>query len=321
MSRVSRAFAAATAWMPKGWGDAGRQLAILVGVDVIYELGRGIADGSKPTAIRHGAQVISFERSTPLALRAGPAEVLPARPLDDRSRQLPLPERPVLDRHRLPRLALPLPQRVLLLRPQHVRGRDVPGADRLRRLPDRAAAPVPQDGFIDTVTKYSSVNSDSSLAKVFINPYAAVPSMHCAFALMIGGQRRRGLSPLVGEAWWAFWPILIAWVVIVTANHYWVDWALGWLVALAQLRDRQRRPGALETGSVGLAPARRRRRGRRGRGEVEAPRAGRRGASGTSSLISRWHRRRLPGHPAADATAAPPRPATARNCARTPAIA
>jgi membrane-associated phospholipid phosphatase len=34
------------------------------------------------------------------------------------------------------------------------------------------------------------------------------------------------------KALWAFWPLLITWVVIVTANHYWVDAALGWLVAL-----------------------------------------------------------------------------------------
>ena len=90
----------------------------------------------------------------------------------------------------------------------------------------------PGDGFVDTVTKYSSVNSHSSIAKVFINPYAAVPSMHCAFALMIGGSGVLVCRHWWSRAWWAFWPILVAWVVIVTANHYWVDWALGWLVAL-----------------------------------------------------------------------------------------
>ena len=40
----------------------------------------------------------------------------------------------------------------------------------------------PHDGFVDTITDFSNVNHDSALAKVFINPYAAVPSMHCAFA-------------------------------------------------------------------------------------------------------------------------------------------
>ena len=86
----------------------------------------------------------------------------------------------------------------------------------------------PEHGFIDTITDFSNVNHDSSLAKIFINPYAAVPSMHCAFALMIavtgvdwsaatGGRRPSGPSGRCS----------IVWVVIVTANHYWVDAALG----------------------------------------------------------------------------------------------
>ena len=45
----------------------------------------------------------------------------------------------------------------------------------------------PEYGFVDTINDFSNVNHDSGLAKIFINPYAAVPSMHCAFAMMIGG--------------------------------------------------------------------------------------------------------------------------------------
>src|SRR5262245_66662549 len=40
----------------------------------------------------------------------------------------------------------------------------------------------PDDGFIDTINQFSGVNHDSALAKSFITPYAAIPSMHCAFA-------------------------------------------------------------------------------------------------------------------------------------------
>jgi membrane-associated phospholipid phosphatase len=91
----------------------------------------------------------------------------------------------------------------------------------------------PEYGFVDTITDFSGINHDSALAKIFINPYAAVPSMHCAFALMIGGTGVMVCRRWWAKALWAFWPFLIAWVVIVTANHYWVDWALGWLVAIA----------------------------------------------------------------------------------------
>ena len=91
----------------------------------------------------------------------------------------------------------------------------------------------PEHGFVDTITDFSGVNHDSSLAKIFINPYAAVPSMHCAFALMIGATGFKVCRHWFSRAFWAAWPLLIAWVVIVTANHYWFDVALGWLVAVS----------------------------------------------------------------------------------------
>jgi membrane-associated phospholipid phosphatase len=89
----------------------------------------------------------------------------------------------------------------------------------------------PQHGFVDTITDFSNVNHDSTLAKIFINPYAAVPSMHCAFALMIGVTGVRVCRNWAPKALWACWPLVIAWVVIVTGNHYWVDVVLGWSVA------------------------------------------------------------------------------------------
>jgi hypothetical protein len=30
---------------------------------------------------------------------------------------------------------------------------------------------------------------------------------------------------------WALYPLLVFFVVVVTANHFWVDGALGWMVA------------------------------------------------------------------------------------------
>ncbi|PQK91121.1 hypothetical protein CG434_23910, partial [Pantoea ananatis] len=61
---VRSAFASVSAKLPKDWGDVGRQIGILVGVDIAYELVRGIADSQRADAITHGAQVINFEQST-----------------------------------------------------------------------------------------------------------------------------------------------------------------------------------------------------------------------------------------------------------------
>jgi membrane-associated phospholipid phosphatase len=63
------------------------------------------------------------------------------------------------------------------------------------------------------------------------NPYAAVPSMHVAFALMIGWPLARlARHPLV-RALWLLYPFLMAFVIVVTANHFIVDALLGALAA------------------------------------------------------------------------------------------
>ena len=98
----------------------------------------------------------------------------------------------------------------------------------------------PEYGFVDTINDFSNVNHDSALAKIFINPYAAVPSMHCAFAMMIGGTGFMVCRHWFSKAFWALWPLLVAWVTIVTANHYWVDAVLGWVVALTAALVAQR---------------------------------------------------------------------------------
>ena len=70
----------------------------------------------------------------------------------------------------------------------------------------------PEYGFVDTLNDFSDVNHDSALAKIFINPYAAVPSMHCAFAMMIGATGIMVCRHWWSKAWWAFWPLLVSWV-------------------------------------------------------------------------------------------------------------
>jgi hypothetical protein len=230
---MSRVLSAVGGWLPKGWGDAGRQLGILVGVDIIYELGRGIADGSKATAIHHGEDVISFERSTHTLFEPSLQKFfLAAHWTIDVANFLYLNAQFSIALAFLIWLYLFRNDAYYFVRNLFVVAMCLAliGYIGFPTAPPRL---FPGDGFVDTVTKYSSVNSDSSLAKVFINPYAAVPSMHCAFALMIGASGFAVCRHWWSKAVWAVWPIVIAWVVIVTANHYWVDWALGWLVALA----------------------------------------------------------------------------------------
>ena len=43
----------------------------------------------------------------------------------------------------------------------------------------------PGAGFTDTIAAFTNMKQDSSFASVLVNPYAAVPSMHIAFSLMV----------------------------------------------------------------------------------------------------------------------------------------
>jgi membrane-associated phospholipid phosphatase len=229
---MSRAFARITARLPQGWGDAGCQLGILAGVDVAYELVRGIADSQRPDAIAHGAQVIDFERSTHTFFEPSlQAIFLPAHWTIDLANQLYLNAQFSIALGFLIWLYLFRNESYYFVRNMFVvsMGLALVGYTAFPTAPPRM---FPQHGFVDTIVDFSNVNHDSTLAKIFINPYAAVPSMHCAFALMIGATGVKVCRSWVAKGFWACWPLLIAWVVIVTANHYWLDVALGWGVAI-----------------------------------------------------------------------------------------
>lgn len=89
--------------------------------------------------------------------------------------------------------------------------------------PPRLAGP----GVLDAVSNATPVNLDSPLALSFYNPYAAVPSLHVALALVIGicawrASRRRAVRVVA-----VLWPALVALSVIATGNHYTFDVVAG----------------------------------------------------------------------------------------------
>jgi len=94
---------------------------------------------------------------------------------------------------------------------------------------------MPEWGFIDTVSDFTPVNvshTSASMSALF-NPYAAVPSMHVAFALMIGWPLARLARHRIVSALWLLYPLLMTFVIVVTANHFIFDAILGALTALA----------------------------------------------------------------------------------------
>src|SRR5580698_4041650 len=92
---------------------------------------------------------------------------------------------------------------------------------------------MPEWGFIDTVSNLTGVHVShaSATMSALVNPYAAVPSMHVAFALMIGWTLARLVRWRVVRVLWFLYPFLMAFVIVVTANHFIFDAFLGALTA------------------------------------------------------------------------------------------
>src|SRR3954470_24540137 len=118
---------------------------------------------------------------------------------------------------------------------------------------------LPELGFVDAVADFTGVSSDASVNALF-NPYAAVPSMHVCFALMLGVPMVRMARHGWAKALWALAPPVVAMVVVVTANHWIFDAATGALTAAVSALAAQRllaraRPAAWGWGAGGALPA------------------------------------------------------------------
>jgi membrane-associated phospholipid phosphatase len=90
---------------------------------------------------------------------------------------------------------------------------------------------LPEWGFSDSVASFVGENAEQS-ANVLYNPFAAVPSMHVAFALMIAVPAIMLVKHRLLKVVWAIYPFVVTFVVMVTGNHFWLDAALGALVAV-----------------------------------------------------------------------------------------
>jgi hypothetical protein len=90
---------------------------------------------------------------------------------------------------------------------------------------------LPEWGFFDAVAEFTGVPQDSVAVDALFNPYAAVPSMHVGFALMIGWPLARLVRRRVAKGFWLAYPALVTFVIVVTANHFLADAVLGALTA------------------------------------------------------------------------------------------
>ena len=86
--------------------------------------------------------------------------------------------------------------------------------------------------FIDTMAEYGGLWSfDSGLMESLSNQYAAMPSLHFAWALWSWLALREHLRRKTSRVAIAWYPPLTLFAIMVTANHYWID-AIGGVIVL-----------------------------------------------------------------------------------------
>jgi hypothetical protein len=111
-------------------------------------------------------------------------------------------------------------------------------------------APSSQYGFVDTLAKYPTPWSfDSGAVSKISNQFAAMPSVHCCWALWCTCVLVPHLKRPVARAAAVLYPVLTVTVIVLTANHYFLDAVGGFATlgigyAIAHVATRAGRGGS-----------------------------------------------------------------------------
>jgi membrane-associated phospholipid phosphatase len=96
-------------------------------------------------------------------------------------------------------------------------------------------------GFADTLGSIGGLNHGSSFVQLASNPYAAMPSLHAADALIVGMTLAIHCRHKLAKLAWALWPAWVWFSVIATGNHFWLDVVAGVAVAFLAIAIIHRR--------------------------------------------------------------------------------
>ncbi len=219
--------------LPNGFVDLLRQMLLCVGAYFLYALARGLVEGRATAAFQNARKLIHIERTLHLFVEPSvQAWAMGSHFVMDLSSWLYLNAQSSITIGAL-----------IYLYVRHNGSfyfvRNMFAVAMLIALVVYVAFPtapprfLPEWGFIDSVSDFTGVHNShaSATMSTLFNPYAAVPSMHVAFALMIGWPLASLSRPRVARVLWRLYPLLIAFVIVATANHFVLDALLGALTA------------------------------------------------------------------------------------------
>ena len=232
---MSALVAAGRRVLPRGWADLGRQLAIWFGFLAAYQVARGVADRNPPRAFENGLQVIGIERHTHALIELTLQRVV------DGSQFLADLAAWTYWNSEFTVVGLALLWVYLRRHEAFVRFRNtillanVIGLVGYVALPTAPPRMFPDLGFADTLGDFGGLNHGSGLVQIVSNPYAAMPSLHAADALIVGLVLASVCRNKFAKVLWLLWPVWVWFSVMATGNHFWLDVVAGVIVAVIAL--------------------------------------------------------------------------------------
>lgn len=216
--------------LPHGWSDLGLQLGIWLGFGLAYQVARGVADRDPTRAFANALRVIDFEQKA-----AGLYELTAQNVIHSSEIMAKLAAWTYWNSEFTVISATLL---FVYVRRHHAfaRFRNAILATNLLGLIGYVVLPTapprmfPSYGFADPLTTH-----ESGIIQLAANPYAAMPSLHAADALIVGVMMAWVCRARWAKVLWAVWPAWVWFSVMATANHYWLDVLVGAFVALLGL--------------------------------------------------------------------------------------
>jgi len=218
-------------WLPKGGADAILQLGIFVFADLCYETVRGIAESNEAIPFQNARSLMSTEKTLHFFVEQSVQSwAMGHRFIIDFANFMYVNSHFVITTSALVWLYLRHNDRFYFVRNMFVTAMGLALVGYLL-LPTAPPRFFPELGFVDTIAYYVNVKHDSGFVTLFFNPYAAVPSMHVAFSLLIAVPALLTVRRKVFKVLWAVYPLVVSFVVVVTGNHWIMDALAGAAVA------------------------------------------------------------------------------------------
>jgi membrane-associated phospholipid phosphatase len=218
--------------LPRGWAHLALQFAIWMGFYVAYQVARGAADRSVYEAFQNGEWILRTQQHLGALFEPGVQRVV-----DSSTVLVTLTSWT----YWLSQFAVVGVTLLWVYFRHHERfagfrnwliAANLIGLVGYVLMPTAPPRMFPEWGFVDTLAQYSTISHESGLIAWGSNPYAAMPSLHAMDAFIVGVVMFGLVRSRLAKALWLAWPVWVAFAVISTGNHYWLDVAAGVVLAV-----------------------------------------------------------------------------------------